>query len=312
MAPRSFCTICGAEDSSLRTSPTTCAEPHTQDERACGECWEAYISMHLEEKLGEQIACMFCESVLPEKAIKALSRKGTGERCDAERQGRTKDQCQNRCQNSRILHAGGTPVMDPETQSFRFALPDHNLATDGRVFACQYCGFQTCVECDRPEHIGQNCAEYQTQRDDEPIKVEAKIDNRICKNCPNCKVYFIGTKGCGYTICTACRYRFCQRCLIPWVGERSAYLGGARQHGAECTYRDRSKPSDHALKDRFDMKTEDGGNGVSAKKKRKHQGGVDATAPAQKTQEYCQRGDASARCCIVGVKRRCGLHVSAR
>ena len=40
--------------------------------------------------------------------------------------------------------------------------------------------------------------------------------------------------------------------MIPWVGEGSAYTGGREAHGEGCVYRTRDRPSEHALKRRFE------------------------------------------------------------
>jgi hypothetical protein len=47
------------------------------DQRACGECWEAYLSLQVEERLAENIECMFCTSLLPRSEIDRLSKEQT-------------------------------------------------------------------------------------------------------------------------------------------------------------------------------------------------------------------------------------------
>ena len=115
-----------------------------------------------------------------------------------------------------------------EDSTYKTMLQNHESEIDGRIFTCRFCSFQTCTLCDRPEHVNESCESYQTRLGlhDTPLEVEDKVDNRVCKVCPSCSSYFIIENGCGYTTCTACQYRFCARCLIPWVGEGSAYLLG--------------------------------------------------------------------------------------
>lgn len=55
---------------------------------------------------------------------------------------------------------------------------------------------------------------------------------------------------CGFTVCE-CKFRFCSRCIAPWVGEGSAYLWGKEAHGEWCLYRTRDSPSKHSLVNRF-------------------------------------------------------------
>lgn len=72
------CIICGLSVSSFLASPTTCAKKHGQAERACGECWEAYLSDQVKIKRAEELECMFCQSKLPGNALKRLARPTTG------------------------------------------------------------------------------------------------------------------------------------------------------------------------------------------------------------------------------------------
>ena len=77
------CTICAAEVAAFESSPASCHNSHDHDsQRACGECWEAYLSMAVEEHQAEDITCMFCSSLLPEKEVKRLAKDQTGERYD--------------------------------------------------------------------------------------------------------------------------------------------------------------------------------------------------------------------------------------
>ena len=73
------------------------------------------------------------------------------------------------------------------------------------------------------------------------------------KACPSCNSIFEMERGCGYTKCSACEYRFCSRCLIPWVGKHGAYLVGKRAHLEGCLYRTRDVEGMHGLKRRFEV-----------------------------------------------------------
>lgn len=53
------CPICCSEVSSFKKSPATCEEAHGPDQRACSECWEAYLSKEVEEKAPSDIKCIF-------------------------------------------------------------------------------------------------------------------------------------------------------------------------------------------------------------------------------------------------------------
>lgn len=91
------CRICASQVSGFKTSPT---EPghtekrrnrdgttiavevrqHGDDHRACGECWEAHISLQVQERHAADIQCMFCPKVLNAIEIKHLSRVDTKDR----------------------------------------------------------------------------------------------------------------------------------------------------------------------------------------------------------------------------------------
>lgn len=81
--PKKFCPICCADGAALRVSPTTCSGGHDSDQRACFECWEAYLSKEVEEQRPENIKCMFKHtgnSTMDKKRVKDFARKGTFER----------------------------------------------------------------------------------------------------------------------------------------------------------------------------------------------------------------------------------------
>jgi hypothetical protein len=73
------CTICGSDASSLRISPQHGQYKHKDHERACDECWEAWISLQVEENKPDEIRCMFtgCTSMLDFEQIKKLARQLT-------------------------------------------------------------------------------------------------------------------------------------------------------------------------------------------------------------------------------------------
>lgn len=70
------CNICGAKVASLKISPVHGTRKHSEDERACEECWEIYISLRVEESKPDQIECMFCRSTLDFERIGKLARQG--------------------------------------------------------------------------------------------------------------------------------------------------------------------------------------------------------------------------------------------
>lgn len=137
----------------------------------------------------------------------------------------TKLKCQDRCKGADCV------------------FQDHDREKDGRVFRCKDCSFQTCIDCDRPEHTDETCDQYQTRiySNTSHSKAEAKT-SEACRQCPDCTACFIVTTGCGHVRCD-CGYRFCSDCLIPWVGEGSAYLGGRWAHKESCHYRGREEVS---------------------------------------------------------------------
>ncbi|KAK4574581.1 hypothetical protein LTR86_001422 [Recurvomyces mirabilis] len=272
--PGHQCPICLTllpKPSALLRNPTTCTTSHnTLAHRACGQCWEAYLSLAIEEQPLEEITCMFCPSRLPETELKTLCRDKTVERLEGLRDRRGRQTCMARCPGSVVHGPGGEKVTTGAAGSvhFEFEQQAHDLETDGRVFACKYCGFASCVVCDRPEHVGgKTCSTYQTRMGlHDPLPPAQPLDpkkkatmNTAIKNCPSCDIYWSLEEegGCGFVQCYACQHRFCQRCLIPWVGTGSEYLVGPRGHGWEsvrgrrCKYATRLYPNEHGLMDRF-------------------------------------------------------------
>jgi hypothetical protein len=81
MAPTTdHCKICASEPVQLRISPQDHERAHGDDERACGQCWEAWLSLQVEEKKPEEIECLFCKSIISEADFAKLARKATGTR----------------------------------------------------------------------------------------------------------------------------------------------------------------------------------------------------------------------------------------
>lgn len=280
------CQICYGEVSQLRYSPARCTdregrpiEHDKKGERACQECWEVHLSNKVEEKPAENIECLFCYTKMSEDQVKSLAWAGTYERlaglhlfwfepeltntairykCKTE--DRHFQRCQDRCVASRILEKDSKPVRDSTVEGFPYKhkLQEHDRETDGNLFACEDCGFETCVDCDRPRHDDEPCSALQTRLGLlQPLpEVHERVDRRAVGVCPSCNSYFIIVSGCGYTTCTACKHRFCESCMLPWVGEGGGYLLGPTAHGyrrdgRECLYRSRECPSTHTIKNRF-------------------------------------------------------------
>ena len=75
------CNICGSNVASLRVSPQHSGQHnHAQHERACKQCWEAWLSMQVEENPPYRIECMFCNALLDAKQIQTLGYEGTWKR----------------------------------------------------------------------------------------------------------------------------------------------------------------------------------------------------------------------------------------
>lgn len=72
------CSICASEGVTLRLSPKNHERTHGEQERACGQGWEGYLSLQVEEKNNlSEIECMFCTSEISENDSKSLAQKGT-------------------------------------------------------------------------------------------------------------------------------------------------------------------------------------------------------------------------------------------
>lgn len=75
------CNICGSNVGSLRVSPQHSGQPkHAQCERACTQCWDAWLSLQVEEKQPDQIHCMFCSLMLDAEQIEYLAWDDTWDR----------------------------------------------------------------------------------------------------------------------------------------------------------------------------------------------------------------------------------------
>lgn len=144
----------------------------------------------------------------------------------------------------------------PDTASQSF-----DREKDGRVFTCNDCKFQTCVDCDRPEHPDKTCEEIQFRLRNDPAEI-ATVTSTKWLMCPECGVTGEPDGGCGYIQCVGtetlggCGHRFCSHCRINWVGDKSAYAGGQAAHANDCPYRNRGWDSTHNLTHRFQLSDE--------------------------------------------------------
>ena len=72
------CNICESDGVTPRVSPKNHERKHGEQERACGQCWEAHLSLQVEEKNNSsEIQCMFCTSEMSEADFMNLAQKGT-------------------------------------------------------------------------------------------------------------------------------------------------------------------------------------------------------------------------------------------
>ncbi|GAB1744423.1 hypothetical protein NU219Hw_g1701t1 [Hortaea werneckii] len=299
------CQVCYGEFSQLRHSPAECTDREgrlvdhkKKGERACQECWEVHLSNEVEEKAAEEIECLFCHSKISEGEVKSLAWAGTYRRYKWKVEDRHFQRCQDRCAASRILDKDGKPVRNSEDEgfSYNFRLQEHDREADGNLFACEDCGFETCVDCDRPRHDGEACSALQSRLGLlHPLpEVHERVKGHAVGVCPGCNSYFIVVEGCGYTACTACKYRFCEICMLPWVGEGGGYLLGPMAHGyrrdgRDCKYRSREYPSAHTIKNRFVGQRE----AFRAHKERRKQKPVDRPRPNQQTKRRKRNAEAS-------------------
>lgn len=73
-----YCNTCTSDGVTLRVSPKNHEPKHSEQKRACGQCWEAYLSLQVEEKnKSSEIECMFCKSGMGEADFQSLAQKGT-------------------------------------------------------------------------------------------------------------------------------------------------------------------------------------------------------------------------------------------
>jgi hypothetical protein len=82
-SPRNMkhCSICESDGVALRASPKNHERKHDGHETACGQCWEAHLSLQVEEKnRSSEIKCMFCTSKMSADDFKSLAREGTKRR----------------------------------------------------------------------------------------------------------------------------------------------------------------------------------------------------------------------------------------
>ncbi|KAM0716942.1 hypothetical protein Q7P37_006794 [Cladosporium fusiforme] len=236
------CEICGSDYRPLRISSQNHQHPHGNHERACNQCWEAWISLQLEENQPDEIKCMFCNSNMGFKEISSLARPTTVYRYKMKLKLKDGFICMARCTRLR--------------QAF-------DREKDGRVFTCVHCGFEACYDCDHPEHKNESCDEYLHRH--RTIHGDAEdLTRKAYMTCPDCTAAIETEKASCHTLCD-CGYRFCSACMIPWVGQGSAYLHGKEAHRPGCKYRTRDAESKHSLSGRW-QQTEDVQQRLSIKK----------------------------------------------
>jgi hypothetical protein len=244
------CTICRSElDSALRISPQDHERKHGDDERACGQCWEAYLSLQIEEQRPDEIECLFCKSHMSEADIMGFARTATTVRYDICTNLKSQNCSLTRPRYSFKKLLKGYVCMSRCKKSLQ-GTQSYNRELDGRVFTCTHCRFQACIDCDRPEHAHESCAEYRKRQEATHGRAEA-LTHKAFKSCPGCDATIQPRKPNCHTQCESCGYQFCSKCMIPWVGEGSALLVGKEAHSVGCKYRTRDAESKHSLPNRW-------------------------------------------------------------
>ncbi|KAK4494556.1 hypothetical protein PRZ48_013912 [Zasmidium cellare] len=240
------CPICESEQTPLSKPldshacyTTVPGKKKPEVNRCCAACWEHWFSSQIESGPWDEIRCIFCPYKFDEGEMSKLgAHLDTMTRYHKKKAAVKEFKCQARCQGT-----------DTPAQPF-------DREKDGRIFTCKNCSFQTCVDCDRPEHPEKTCEEVQASIREDPAEIATATAEKLL-SCPKCHVTG-KSDGCGYTVCVGqgmsggCGHRFCGHCLIDWVGgEGSAYACGQTAHATDCKYYNQELDSSHNFSHRF-------------------------------------------------------------
>lgn len=248
------CTICASDlDGHTKISPQDHERTHGDDERACGQCWEAWLSRQVEEKKLDEVECLFCKSIISEADFAKLARDATTRRyADCPLSDRQTSLLTSSGYSKQKKPVKGVTCMARCKGSLQ-GTQAHDRERDGRLFTCHHCSFRVCTACDRPEHTSETCEEYRERQEVIHGQAEALSLNTLkaFKTCPDCSAAIEPLKSACHTQCTSCGYQFCSGCMVQWVGEVSAYLLGKEAHTGKCKYRTRDAESTHSLGNRW-------------------------------------------------------------
>ncbi|KAF2664629.1 hypothetical protein BT63DRAFT_94218 [Microthyrium microscopicum] len=196
----------------------------------CKICFEMNLSSELEchgRNGCDRLTCCQCNRKLTDNEVQVLATPETAEKFD----------------RYQLLNLLATE------ENFRWCLREgcqngqlyeEDLATQQIV--CDSCQFQMCFQHQMPWHEGQNCSQFDNQREHgDPDHGETQ--NWIAANtkrCPgeNCNVNTEKDGGCFHMTCRSCSHEFCWECLAPW-GSIVTRDGNYHQtaHGENCFFR---------------------------------------------------------------------------
>jgi hypothetical protein len=250
------CTICASDLKDFtKISPQDHERAHNDDERACGQCWEAWLSLQVEEKQPEEIECLFCKSIISEASFVKLARDATKRRYIEESLSRGETALLTSSSYSKKKEPVKSYNCMARCKGSLQGTQTHDRLADGRIFTCHHCSFRVCTACDRPEHTSETCSEYRECQEVIHGQAEALSLNTLkaFKTCPDCNAAIEPLKSACHTQCTGCGFQFCSGCMVQWVGEGSAYLLGKDAHTGKCKYRTRDAESTHSLGNRWEQ-----------------------------------------------------------
>lgn len=94
-------------------------------------------------------------------------------------------------------------------------------SAEGKKLICNKCHKETCFDCGKEYHDGQNCQEINDDTTDPLIR-------SIVRECPICKTSFLKEEGCNKMECPRCHTFICYTCrkvIPPEVGYSHFYQG---------------------------------------------------------------------------------------
>ena len=171
---------------------------------------KAWISSQLDSTTCDKISCPECSEIMQNANIKVHAAKGVYARFDELEKRSIKEKIPGwrwclaaNCKAGQVHQPLLEVSPNAVSSKARKTRKGSKKAASDNICTCNECGAKACVNCDRPWHEGETCAELQgrMKKQNKEEKEALKVISKVCKECPKCNKNIERNGGCDHMVC---------------------------------------------------------------------------------------------------------------